>query len=648
MRSTSTSTGRKTLASAGGGLTLVKGNFLHDRSVKQAIAAGVYFGPVYAPRLLSNPGARSMEVVVRETFRVVGSPEGRPSAGTGVVGETLDLRVIQDLVRQTRLGTSGYVYAIDARGVPIAHPNSAAFTNRSLALPQVTRALASQTGSTVGRNFRGQRVLSTWATVGPVGWKVFVEQPESAAFAPVRGKIWRTALLLAAFLAVGVGLSVLLARRLVRPVKQIRTAAARIGAGAYDERIELRRRDELGGLADELNGMAASLQASVQSLERKVEERTQELQRALAELSRKGRQLEVASEHKSHFLANMSHELRTPLNAIIGFSQVLRQRMFGPINEKQEEYLDDILSSGNHLLSLINDVLDLSKVEAGQVELEVASFSLREALERGVVMVREPATKHGVRLSLELGARRRPGRGDERRLAPGRLQPALERRQVHAGGGGRRRHREPRPRGTDLGDRHGSGHPTRGPGADLRGVPADGCRRAAARGHRARARPFEAPRRAARRPHLGRERARARQPLRLHAAGEGGEPMLGERVLVVEDNEKNMKLVRDVLQATGYSTLEATTGEEAVELALSQAPALVLMDVQLPGIDGVEALERLRQNERTASIPVLALTAQAMSGDRERFLEAGFDGYLAKPVDVGELIEAVREHCDRG
>ena len=123
--------------------------------------------------------------------------------------------------------------------------------------------------------------------------------------------------------------------------------------------------------------------------------------------------------------------------------------------------------------------------------------------------------------------------------------------------------------------------------------------------------------------------------------------MLGERVLIVEDNGKNMKLVRDVLQATGYSTLEATTGEEAIELSLSQAPALVLMDVQLPGIDGVEALERLRQNERTASIPVLALTAQAMSGDRERFLEAGFDGYLSKPIDVAELIQVVQEHCGR-
>ena len=123
--------------------------------------------------------------------------------------------------------------------------------------------------------------------------------------------------------------------------------------------------------------------------------------------------------------------------------------------------------------------------------------------------------------------------------------------------------------------------------------------------------------------------------------------MAGEWVLVVEDNEKNMKLFRDVLQATGYSTLEATTGEDAIELALAHEPALVLMDVQLPGIDGVEALERLRRNERTSSIPVLALTAQAMSGDRERFLEAGFDGYLSKPVDIAELIGTVQEHCRR-
>ena len=122
----------------------------------------------------------------------------------------------------------------------------------------------------------------------------------------------------------------------------------------------------------------------------------------------------------------------------------------------------------------------------------------------------------------------------------------------------------------------------------------------------------------------------------------------GPQVLVIEDNDKNMKLLRDVLQAIGYATLEAETGEEGVELACTHQPSLVLMDVQLPGISGVEALQRLRQDERTSETPVLALTAQAMSGDRERFLGAGFDGYLAKPIDVTELIATVREHCHAG
>ena len=123
--------------------------------------------------------------------------------------------------------------------------------------------------------------------------------------------------------------------------------------------------------------------------------------------------------------------------------------------------------------------------------------------------------------------------------------------------------------------------------------------------------------------------------------------MTGERILVVEDNEKNMKLFRDVLVATGYLALEATTGLEGVDLASEHIPDLVLMDIQLPDLDGVQALHRLRADTRTATIPVLALTAQAMHGDRERFLSAGFDGYISKPVNVRDLIDTVREHCDR-
>ena len=134
------------------------------------------------------------------------------------------------------------------------------------------------------------------------------------------------------------------------------------------------------------------------------------------ELQRLYRELEAASRHKSEFLANMSHELRTPLNSIIGFSQVLQEKIFGDVNEKQDEYLADILSSGNHLLALINDVLDLSKVEAGQMELEPVPFSLRETLERGVVMMRERASRNGVALTLEQAADVDIVRGDERRV----------------------------------------------------------------------------------------------------------------------------------------------------------------------------------------------------------------------------------------
>ena len=107
-----------------------------------------------------------------------------------------------------------------------------------------------------------------------------------------------------------------------------------------------------------------------------------------------------------------------------------------------------------------------------------------------------------------------------------------------------------------------------------------------------------------------------------------------------------MKLFRDVLVATGYRTLEATTAGEAVAQATAHAPDLVLMDIQLPGIDGVNALHRLRGDERTAAIPVLAVTAQAMQGNREHFLAAGFDGYIAKPVNVRELLGTVRQHCE--
>ena len=138
--------------------------------------------------------------------------------------------------------------------------------------------------------------------------------------------------------------------------------------------------------------------------------------RLFSELGDKGRELEAASRHKSEFLANMSHELRTPLNAIIGFSEVLGERMFGELNDKQAEYVEDILSSGRHLLALINDILDLSKVEAGRMELELSRFDLPAAIGNAVILVRERATRHGLALDVSVDDRLGPFVGDERKI----------------------------------------------------------------------------------------------------------------------------------------------------------------------------------------------------------------------------------------
>ena len=178
---------------------------------------------------------------------------------------------------------------------------------------------------------------------------------------------------------------------LIGPIQRIDSRLAAIAYGNFSGHVDVTNRDELGALAANVNRM------------------NDELQRLY-------RELETASRHKSEFLANMSHELRTPLNAIIGFSQVLRDGLFGEVNAKQQEYLEDILTSGNHLLALINDVLDLSKVEAGQVQLELAPFSIQDALERGVSMVREQATRNGVQVTLHANDGLHVVTGDERRV----------------------------------------------------------------------------------------------------------------------------------------------------------------------------------------------------------------------------------------
>jgi signal transduction histidine kinase len=138
--------------------------------------------------------------------------------------------------------------------------------------------------------------------------------------------------------------------------------------------------------------------------------------RLFREIEEKSKQIEAANRHKSEFLANMSHELRTPLTAVIGFSEVLSQKVFGELNDKQSEYMDDIISSGRHLLSLINDILDLSKVEAGRMELDLTKFDLPNAIDNALILMRERAARHGITLRHRVDERLGEVVSDERKF----------------------------------------------------------------------------------------------------------------------------------------------------------------------------------------------------------------------------------------
>ncbi len=178
---------------------------------------------------------------------------------------------------------------------------------------------------------------------------------------------------------------------IISPVRAMDARFNELAAGDFSKRIDVSNRDELGELASNLN-------------------------RTSAELGRLYQQVETANKHKSEFLANMSHELRTPLNAIIGFSEVMIERLFGEINEKQAEYLNDIHASGKHLLSLINEILDLSKIEAGRMELETSTFDLAGAVADALTLIRERAQRHGILLGQQVDSNLGEIVADERKF----------------------------------------------------------------------------------------------------------------------------------------------------------------------------------------------------------------------------------------
>jgi signal transduction histidine kinase len=334
-------------------------------------------------------------------------PGFEPAAGWTLARVNLD--VIREALAQPDRG-SGEVYLIDRAGRVLAHPRPGQVLRQLVwseepMVREAARLIAPAQDDTV--SFRtldplGRDAFVSVTTIAGPDWLLFVTEPAEVVFQSVRASSARLALMvLAAMLAAFVAAR-WLARRLSAPIVALAGQARRFGDGDLSVRAGLERGDEIGELGRAFDRMADELSTYTTNLESMVAEKTRDLQ--------------LANEHKSAFLANVSHELRTPLNAVIGFSEALEERLFGELNTKQSEYVGDIKASGLHLLALINDLLDLSKIESGRMELDAAPFEVVPLLESALALVRPRALRGGVNLHLEVGAPPAEFTGDARRI----------------------------------------------------------------------------------------------------------------------------------------------------------------------------------------------------------------------------------------
>ena len=388
-------------------------------------------------------------------------------------------------------------------------------------------------------------------------------------------------------------------------------------------------------------------------LERRVEARTKELERAL--------------RTKDEFLANMSHELRTPLNAILGLSESLLELTSGDLNEKQQRYLGMISESGNHLLSLINDILDLAKIEAGQIVLNINEVKVQEVCQASLRMINELAHKKNQQVRLEVDEIEAFW-GDERRLkqilvnllsnavkfTPQNGMIGLEVR-------GDRKEKQVMFTVWDKGIGISESDLTRlfqpfvqldsslsreatGTGLGLALV-AQMVRlhggSVAAESHPGEGSRFTVT--------LPWEPALATDAtLRTKSTGKfrSIKPEVKDRpaILLIEDTKEVTVMIKDYLEMAGYQVLVAADGLAGLEQAQRSHPALILMDIQMPNMDGLETTRRLRADPQFRTVPIIALTALAMPGDRERCLAAGATDYLSKPISMKKLAELIEEY----
>jgi signal transduction histidine kinase/predicted transcriptional regulator len=403
-------------------------------------------------------------------------------------------------------------------------------------------------------------------------------------------------------------------------------------------------------------------------LEQRVQDRTAELQSTNQELAR-------ATRLKDEFLANMSHELRTPLNAILGMTEGMQEEIFGIINEKQTKALQTVTSSATHLLSLINDILDVAKIESGQIQLNYDSIPLSHLCTSSLTFIKQQAFQKRIQLETEFAPNLPHLVVDELRIRQVLINLLTNAVKFTPEGG------KVMLTASRLPNIEGSIKQNY-----IRITVADNGMGISSENINKLFRPFVQIDSALNRKHSGTGLGLAlvKQIVELHGGQVGltselevgscftidlpceseanlkinraAQPNNGEGdisstqtdltaksplILLAEDNEANISTFTSYLEAKGYRLLVAQNGQEAIDLATSEYPDLILMDIQMQGMDGLMATRYIRQEVALFGVPIIALTALAMKGDRERCLEAGANDYLSKPVNLKQLATTI-------
>ena len=454
----------------------------------------------------------------------------------------------------------------------------------------------------------------------------------------------------------------LLDNALFRPLQQLREYSQHIAEGDFDQHMPLAQEDEIGEFTTALHEMSQALRvrdrriaAQNQALAEEVNNRKV----AQEKLQKLNGELVQSSRYKDQFLATMSHELRTPLNAILGMSEALIVPVYGDLNDQQRKAILHVRDSGQHLLSLIDDILDLSKIAAGRSPLELAEIEVESVAEASLRLIRPIAKAKRIALLSHIDKRIHHMLADERRLKQ-ILVNLLNNAVKFTPDGGTVSLDVKSNRSEEIIDfivtDTGIGIPANSldqlfePFAQIDGSLArqhggaglgltlvhrlvdmhDGSIRVESETGRGSQFRISLPWREAQR-ELGQSLFDIEQESAESAT----------TILLAEDREANILTLLDYLTLKGYNVIVARNGREAVDMTRTQDPAIILMDIQMPEMSGLEAIEAIRTTGNT--VPIIALTALAMPGDRERCLTTGADDYMSKPISLRQLVSAIEK-----